>query len=217
MPTEVRSYDVALSFAGEDRAFAASLAGILRAKHMRVFYDASEPAALWGNDLSEHLRSLYFRSRVCVLLLSKASTLEPWVMFESQIVLARAAQDNSIIVVPVRLDETELPPIFTAINPLDARQHNIDEIAELIRKKVDLAKHSAEPKAVPSGKLDYHVISRTGGWVVRAERAERGSRVMKTQAEAIKFARDLARRKSANEVIVHKEDGSVERRLSTGS
>ena len=51
----------------------------------------------------------------------------------------------------------------------------------------------------------------------KAASAERGSRVMKTQAEAIKFARSLARRRSANEVIVHKEDGSVERRLSTRS
>jgi hypothetical protein len=80
-----------------------------------------------------------------------------------------------------------------------------------------LAKESTGREAVASDKADYHVISRTGGWVVKAASAERGSRVMKSQAEAIKFARSLARRRSANEVVVHKEDGSVERRLSTRS
>ena len=56
MPREIPPYDIALSVAGEDRSFAASLAEILRAKGLRVFYDALEPAALSGKDLSEHLK-----------------------------------------------------------------------------------------------------------------------------------------------------------------
>jgi len=215
MPTETLPYDVALSFADEDRAFAASLAKILRAEGVRVFYDTLEPAALWGKDLSEHLRTVYSGSRVCVLLLSKASTSTPWVRFESRVAMARAAQDDSIIVIPVRLDDSDFPPLLTTIAALDARQCSIDEIAELVRKKVALAKDTTGREAAASNKPDYHVISRTGGWVVKAASAERGSRVMKTRSEAIKFARGLALRNSANEVIVHKEDGSVERRLST--
>jgi hypothetical protein len=217
MPVEQPKYDVALSFADEDRPFAASLAEILRTKGVRVFYDALEPADLWGKDLSEHLRSVYSRSRICVILLSKASTSKPWVMFESRTAMARAAQDDSIDVLPVRLDDSDLPPLLTTSALLDARQHNVAEIAEVIRKKVDLPKDKTGREAVAPDKADYHVISRPGGWVVKAASAERGSRVMKTQAEAIEFARDLARRRSANEVIVHKEDGSVERRLSTRS
>ncbi len=192
-----------------------SLAEILRAKGVRVFYDAFEPAALWGKDLSEHLRTVYNGSRVCVLLLSKASTSTPWVRFESRAAMARAVQDDSIIVIPVRLDDSDLPPLLTTIAALDARQDSIDDIAELIRKKVNSAKDITAHEVAVSNKADYHVISRTGGWVVKAASAERGSRVMKSRAEAIKFARDLALRNSANEVIVHKEDGSVERRLPT--
>jgi hypothetical protein len=44
-------YDLALSFAGEDRPVAESLAGLLRDDGVRVFYDAYEKAALWGKDL----------------------------------------------------------------------------------------------------------------------------------------------------------------------
>jgi hypothetical protein len=217
MQTERPLYDVALSFASEDRAVAAALAESLRAKGVRVFYDAFEPGALWGKDLSDHLRSVYNGSRVCVLLLSNAYTSKPWAMFESRAAMARAAQDDSIVVLPVRLDASKLPPPFTTIAALDARHHDIAEIAELIEKRVDLARDGTGREAVAADRPDYHVISRTDGWVVKAANAERGSRVMKTQAEAIHFARDLARRHSANEVIVHKEDGSVKRRLSTRS
>src|SRR3954454_1990381 len=44
-------YDVALSFAGEDRPLAGKLAGLLHARHIRVFYDEYEKASLWGKDL----------------------------------------------------------------------------------------------------------------------------------------------------------------------
>jgi hypothetical protein len=43
-------YDVALSFAGEDREYAEELANALRGK-ANVFYDGFEKAKLWGEDL----------------------------------------------------------------------------------------------------------------------------------------------------------------------
>jgi hypothetical protein len=52
--SEIR-YDVALSFAGEDRAKAEELAQLLREGGVRVFYDKFEQARLWGSDLSEVL------------------------------------------------------------------------------------------------------------------------------------------------------------------
>jgi hypothetical protein len=44
-------YDVALSFAGEDRAYVEAVADGLRQSGVRVFYDAYEEASLWGKDL----------------------------------------------------------------------------------------------------------------------------------------------------------------------
>ena len=49
------SYDVALSFAGEDRIYAEALAGALRHHGIRVFYDKYEKDTLWGKDLYTHL------------------------------------------------------------------------------------------------------------------------------------------------------------------
>ncbi len=65
-------FDVALSFAGEDRAYVEEVANVLRAMGLRVFYDKYERVSLWGKDLYTHLREIYFnRARYTVLFISK--------------------------------------------------------------------------------------------------------------------------------------------------
>ena len=48
-------YDVAISFAGEQRAEAEAITEHLIASSIKVFYDRHEKADLWGKDLYEHL------------------------------------------------------------------------------------------------------------------------------------------------------------------
>jgi hypothetical protein len=43
-----RKYHVALSFAGEDRAYVDGVAAKLHASGVKVFYDRYEEVALWG-------------------------------------------------------------------------------------------------------------------------------------------------------------------------
>ena len=52
-------YDVALSFAGEQRAYVEKVAAALRRRGHRPFYDDYEKASLWGKDLYEHLDCVY--------------------------------------------------------------------------------------------------------------------------------------------------------------
>ncbi len=54
-------YDVALSFAGEDREYVAQVAAALRENGVRVFDDKYEVATLWGKDLYTHLHDVYKR------------------------------------------------------------------------------------------------------------------------------------------------------------
>jgi len=51
VPSEVFAYDVALSYAGEDRAYVEQIAAQLRQEGIRVFYGEYAAAELWGNDL----------------------------------------------------------------------------------------------------------------------------------------------------------------------
>jgi len=65
------AYDVAISYAGEDRDYAQTLADALRLRNVKVFYDGYERTTLWGKNLYEYLSDLYqHKSRYCVMLLS---------------------------------------------------------------------------------------------------------------------------------------------------
>lgn len=44
-------YDVALSFAGEERPYVEAVADALRNAGVKVFYDDYEKVTLWGKDL----------------------------------------------------------------------------------------------------------------------------------------------------------------------
>jgi hypothetical protein len=60
-------YDVAISFAGEQRTEAEAIADCLRKNGIKVFYDRYEQADLWGKDLYEHLSDVYQKkARFCL-------------------------------------------------------------------------------------------------------------------------------------------------------
>jgi len=56
---DAAKYEVALSFAGEDREYVARVAATLNKAGVRVFYDRYERATLWGKDLFAHLTDVY--------------------------------------------------------------------------------------------------------------------------------------------------------------
>ena len=58
MESFIGKYDVALSFAGEDRAYVEEVAQTLRTLGVSVFYDKFEEAELWGKDLKSHLHDI---------------------------------------------------------------------------------------------------------------------------------------------------------------
>lgn len=55
----MHNYDVALSFAGEDRNYVDKVAEMLKEIGIRVFYDDYEQVDLWGKNLYVHLDEIY--------------------------------------------------------------------------------------------------------------------------------------------------------------
>lgn len=51
-----QTYEVVLSFAGEDRDYVEQVADILKTNQVSLFYDDYEEASLWGKNLVEHLQ-----------------------------------------------------------------------------------------------------------------------------------------------------------------
>ncbi|BAZ22277.1 hypothetical protein NIES4073_31590 [Kalymmatonema gypsitolerans NIES-4073] len=129
-------YDIALSFAGEDRKYAQELAQVLKARDIDVFYDEYEEATLWGKNLYTHLSEVYQKqARFCVMFLSQYYAQKLWTNHEREAAQARAFQENKEYILPIRLDNTEIPGILPTIGYL--KWSNADSIANTIVKKLE--------------------------------------------------------------------------------
>jgi hypothetical protein len=68
----MQPYDVVITFAGEDRKVAETLASSLVTRGLNIFYDEYEQANLWGKDLYVHLTKIYRNySKYCLMLISE--------------------------------------------------------------------------------------------------------------------------------------------------
>ena len=125
-------YDVALSYAGEDRVHARELAKRIQTAGYSVFYDEFEE--LWGEDLSVKLHEVYGKqSRFCVAFVSKHYLKKPWTNVERKAVLARAMQQDTAYLLPIRLEDSDLPGFagVTAVQGSPPKVHRRDlRIAE---------------------------------------------------------------------------------------
>ncbi len=105
-------YDVALSFAGEDRKFVEECAEILRSLNINVFYDNYEKDVLLGKNLYNYLADIYQnRARFAVVFVSKSYKEKRWTKHELEYITARKFKQDEEYLLPVKLDETELDEI----------------------------------------------------------------------------------------------------------
>jgi hypothetical protein len=134
---EAYQYDVALSFAGEDRDSAKAMAALLERNGVRVFFDDYEKAVLWGKDLYQHLARVYRDSaRYCVVFVSAAYASKLWTRHELKQAQARAFRENEEYLLPLRLDDTELEGVNATIGYIDLRQTTLDAVVEIILEKL---------------------------------------------------------------------------------
>ena len=131
-------YDVALSFAGEDRPLAARIAELCRSVGMSVFYDDFEKASLWGKDLAIHLDTVYRKdARYCIVIISEAYVRKKWTRHEVKAVLARAVENpDDDYLLPVRIDDTDVPGLSNSVAFLDARVTTPEEMVQLLGEKI---------------------------------------------------------------------------------
>jgi hypothetical protein len=136
-------YDVALSFAGEDRDVVERLAQLLRAGGVRVFYDKYEQASLWGKDLYQYLSNVYQdKARYCVIFLSMSYQEKLWTRHELRSAQARAFKENREYILPVRLDDSEIPAILGTTGYIDIRSTKLEDLADLLRAKLNESTNS---------------------------------------------------------------------------
>jgi hypothetical protein len=130
-------FDVALSFAGEDRKYVEEVATTLKEMGFRVFYDKYETVSLWGKDLYLHLREIYFkRARYTVIFISKHYRKKLWANHERESAQARAFQESSEYVLPARFDKTKIPGLLPTTGYIDLSTVTPFELADLIKRKI---------------------------------------------------------------------------------
>lgn len=136
-PPPHESYEVVLSFAGENRAYVRQVAEFLRKRGVSVFYDEYEEVALWGKDLTEYLDMVYQgATRYCVMFISKAYVDKVWTNVERRSVLARAIRNKTEYILPARFEDVEVPGLPATVSYIHIGQRRPDELGEMILSKL---------------------------------------------------------------------------------
>ena len=146
-------YDVALSFAGEDREYVDQVAGHLQRAGVAVFYDKYEQVDLWGKDLYEHLSDVYQnKARYTVMFVSRHYAEKLWTRHERKSAQARAFRESGEYILPARFDDSEVPGLPDTVGYLDLQRYSPAQLAESICAKLVSSGVALAPEpARPSG------------------------------------------------------------------
>lgn len=140
-------YDVALSFAGEDRAIAKQLNDAMTEKGIKVFYDEYNKSDLWGKKLTEHFKQIYGpKARFVIILISKHYPVKDWTNFEFSIARDEAKKRKQEFILPVRLDNTTIVGIHDDIGYLDYEKEGINGVVKNLITKLTMNKYQINTK-----------------------------------------------------------------------
>ncbi|HEX8738132.1 MAG TPA: COR domain-containing protein [Pyrinomonadaceae bacterium] len=135
----VYQYDVALSFAGEDRKFVREVYAELKRNEVSVFYDDDEDINidLWGKELVETLDDVYRkRTKFVVVFISESYVKKVYTKLESKSALANALNEKREYVLPARFDDTELPGLLPTLAFVDLTKETPQSFAQKIIRKL---------------------------------------------------------------------------------
>ena len=134
-----KKYDVALSFAGEQRDYVEKVAGHLQILNITTFYDRIEEEIirLWGGNLGENLHDVYEnKARHVIMFISKEYIDKAWTSHERRSALSGAIQ-NKTTILPVRFDDTPVPGLPTDVAYLLADEYPPQKLAGFVAKKLE--------------------------------------------------------------------------------
>jgi hypothetical protein len=135
----VPEYDVALSYASEERDYVEKVSAALQRSGIRVFYDKDpkEDPRIFGKDLLQYLSEIYGkRARYTVMFISESYARKRWTVEESRRAQALAFVENRDSILPVKFDETEIPGLLPTVSYRRAAKLSPEQLAELVRQKV---------------------------------------------------------------------------------
>lgn len=132
-----REFDIALSFAGENRDYVDQVANLLRDSGVKVFYDLFEEANLWGKNLYDYLSDIYMNKALyTIMFISEHYAKKLWPTHERQSMQARAFQESQEYILPARFDDTVIPGVLPTVGYISLVDRAPEKFVEVIHKKL---------------------------------------------------------------------------------
>ncbi len=151
MTADNRPFQVALSFAGEQRPYVQRVSAELATRGIEAFYDEEQQIVLWGRNLGEELQRIYMDdSYAVVMFISREYGEKNWTRHERRSALSRALRERREYVLPVRFDATELPGLDPDISYLKTEDYPPEALAGAISNKLVLLGGTVPAKSGPT-------------------------------------------------------------------
>lgn len=133
-------YDIGISYASEQRKYVQQLTDSLDKVGLKYFVDYNEPELLWGAYIPEALRKIYIEeSQIVLVILSSEYTEKAYTKFESRIACERELSGDSFLI--IKTDDVTLPWLNSTYGFINSSKYSTEEIAILLKKKLQVAKH----------------------------------------------------------------------------
>jgi hypothetical protein len=141
------TYDIAVSFAGEQRAYVEHFVHACKRLGIRVLYDRDLSVDLWGKNLVFEFRRHFGGAdvRFVVPFISVEFLAKPYPMDEFAAAVEQSLRRPEAHILPVRVGAVDVPAqlLNPAVGVLFADEHTPEQLAAQVRRKLD------EPVAGP--------------------------------------------------------------------
>lgn len=132
------AWDVAVSFAGEDRKIVEEFKDIMNEYGYTVFYDFDVQHQLWGTDLRIKLADVYANdAQYMLIFLSKHYPEKDWPNFEFEIGKTSKTKRTEIYLLPVILDDASVVGLSQNLGHLDLRRCTTMDLANTLIEKIE--------------------------------------------------------------------------------
>ena len=131
-------WDVAVSFAGEDREVVERLKNLMNDAGYTVFYDFDVQHQLWGIDLRAKLADVYANdAQYMVVFLSEHYPEKNWTNFEFEIGKDARSKRTATYLLPVIIDEVHVVGLSSNVGHIDLRRCSVDQLALSLIEKIE--------------------------------------------------------------------------------
>ena len=194
----IEKYQVALSFAGEQRRYVEKVARHLSSQGIAVFYDGFETVPLWGRNGTEAFHEAFAeQSAHVVMFVSKSYVEKAWPRHERRAALSRMVKEEREYVHPVRSDDTSVPGLPDDVLFLHADDYTPAQLSAAIAQKLGVEPLQGKASDVPPprmtsplGEVVFDYSSYNGRYIIGSGNVEFETRWSKASNTSIYILND---------------------------